>query len=240
MNIKERRDAGFTLLELLIVISIIAILSVALVLVLNPAEALKKSRDAQRISDLSTMKTALGLYLTSTTTPYLGTGNSNSGVSCKTSPSSSFGTTHANGSIYYSSPNSIVVTTLDTGTTATVASTTVGATNIALTDGGGWIPVNFDSLTGGSPISNLPIDPINTLNGTGTGDVNSGVGPISNASPFYRYACSASPLTFEIDAVLESTAYTVTDDKRLSDGGNNASFYEVGTNLKILGTANNF
>ena len=65
-------EKGFTLLELLIVVGIIAILSVALILVLNPAETLKKSRDAQRISDLATMKTALGLYVTSTTTPYLG------------------------------------------------------------------------------------------------------------------------------------------------------------------------
>ena len=39
---------GFTLLELLIVIAIIAILSVVLVIVLNPAETLRKSRDAQR------------------------------------------------------------------------------------------------------------------------------------------------------------------------------------------------
>ena len=72
MNIKEKRDAGFTLLELLIVISIVAILSVALVVILDPAETLRKSRDAQRISDMNSMKTALGLYLTSTTTPYLG------------------------------------------------------------------------------------------------------------------------------------------------------------------------
>lgn len=70
MNMKNKK--GFTLLELLIVISIIAILSVALVLILNPAETLRKSRDTQRISDLNTVKTALGLYLTSTSSPSMG------------------------------------------------------------------------------------------------------------------------------------------------------------------------
>jgi len=66
------RNRGFTLLELLIVIAIIAILSVALIIVINPAETLKKSRDANRISDLNALKTALGIYMTSTTTPNLG------------------------------------------------------------------------------------------------------------------------------------------------------------------------
>ena len=37
--------SGFTLLELLIVVGIIATLSVATVVVINPSEALKKSRD---------------------------------------------------------------------------------------------------------------------------------------------------------------------------------------------------
>lgn len=75
MNVKKKGNAGFTLLELLIVISIIAILAVALVLVLNPGETLKKSRDAQRISDLGTIKTALGIYLTSTSTPKMSLDN---------------------------------------------------------------------------------------------------------------------------------------------------------------------
>jgi len=42
---------GFTLLELLIVIGILAILSTTVVLVINPAELLKKARDSQRISE---------------------------------------------------------------------------------------------------------------------------------------------------------------------------------------------
>ena len=72
-NMKKNKGnaKGFTLLELLIVIAIIAILSIALVFMLNPAETLKKARDAQRISDLKTVKTALGIMLTASSTPKL-------------------------------------------------------------------------------------------------------------------------------------------------------------------------
>ena len=63
---------GFTLLELLIVIGILAILSTTMILVINPAELLKKARDSQRISDLSTVKTAVAYYLTNASTIAIG------------------------------------------------------------------------------------------------------------------------------------------------------------------------
>jgi len=217
-----RNPRGFTLLELLIVISIIAILSVALVLVLNPAETLKKARDSQRIADLNTLKTALGIYVTSTTTPYLG-GNATN-ATCKLTPSTSFGTAGTY-KIWYSTSSSTPVTdlTLDTGTTATNAAHALTVPGV--TDGNGWIPVNLDSLTGGSPISNLPVDPVNTI---------TNLSSVTSSDLVYRYACSQTPLAFEIDAQLESSAYTVSDDKRATDGGDSANYYEVGTNLKIL------
>lgn len=217
MNFKKERKGGFTLLELLIVISIIAILSVALIFVINPAETLKKSRDAQRISDLNTMKTALGLYTTSTSTPYLGVLNSN--VGCKTGAAG--GSYAATSRIWYSVAG-ITDTTVDT--TGLIASSSASA----LTDGTGWLPVNFDSLTGGSPISNLPLDPVNAL-GVGEG-VN-----VSTSTLAYRYACNSTTLTYEIDAVLESDTYTNSDNKMTKDGGNSDNYYEMGTNLKILG-----
>ena len=43
---------GFTLLELLIVVGIIAILSTAVVLVINPLELLRQARDTNRLNDL--------------------------------------------------------------------------------------------------------------------------------------------------------------------------------------------
>lgn len=229
MSHSENRthEKGFTLLELLIVVGIIAILSVALILVLNPAETLKKSRDAQRISDLSTMKTALGLYVTSTTTPYIGGLTSNS--ACKLVPSTARGAAGTY-KIWYSlaSASAITDVTLDGSTVTTPA---VQAATPALTDGTGWVPVNFDTLTGGSPISNLPVDPINTV---------SDIANVASTDLVYRYSCSQTPLAFIIAAQLESTAYTSTDNKRANDGGSNSNYYEVGNNLKIFSTGTDF
>ena len=72
---------GFTLLELLIVIGILAILATVVALVLNPAELLRQARDSQRLSDLRTINSALGLWfasassttMTATTTCTVGT-----------------------------------------------------------------------------------------------------------------------------------------------------------------------
>ena len=62
---------GFTLLELLIVIAILAILATATILVLNPAELLKQARDSQRVTDIANLNSALSLYVTAVSSPYL-------------------------------------------------------------------------------------------------------------------------------------------------------------------------
>jgi prepilin-type N-terminal cleavage/methylation domain-containing protein len=238
MNIKyimkKNKNSGFTLLELLIVIAIIAILSVALVLVLNPAETLKKARDAQRISDLSTLKTAIGLYMTTVSPAYLGGAASN--AICKTLPSTSWGASTFKISYSVTGAGGITDATIDTnGTGANGASTRqLAASANTLTDGTGWIPVNFSAIPGGSPISNLPIDPTNSLTTGG-----STLAAVSSGALAYRYACAVTPLTYEIDAILESDAYTGvvagTEDKRLTDGGNADYYYETGTNVLIMG-----
>jgi len=234
---KQRGETstGFTLLELLIVVSIIAILSVALIFVLNPAETLKKSRDAQRISDLAALKTAIGIYTTGTVSPLIG-GASN--IGCKTG---ALGGTYVSGNkIFYSLAGigGIADTTLDGGANSIPAPLQVASTDLTLTDGTGWLPVDFDSLIGGSPISSLPIDPVNII--TDTARV-SGISASGNPPDYvYRYACNATNLTYEVDAVLESATYTSSDNKMTKDGGDNSSYYEVGTNLKILGIGTDF
>jgi prepilin-type N-terminal cleavage/methylation domain-containing protein len=233
MNKKSTRNQGFTLLELLIVIAIIAILSVILVLVLDPAETLKKSRDSQRMSDLATLKTALGLYSTSVTTPYMAGAASNTG--CKGDSGVATWKTGED-QIYYSYPSDapgapITDKILDGTTfTSTFGGLQVTNANLALTTGAGWLPVNLSGLPGGSPISNLPIDPVNTMT----------VGGVVNTDLVYRYACMESTKKYEIDARLESNAYTVDDNKMTKDGGNNINYYEVGTDLSILGTGTDF
>lgn len=232
INTEKKHQSGFTLLELLIVVSIIAILSVALIFVINPAETLKKSRDAQRISDLATMKTSIALLLTASSTPYLSYANN---VGCLSS-----GPT---GKVYYSAVGTTATfTTLPTpgssanGTFIVTSSAVYPASLSAAVavDGTGWLPVDFTWLPGGSPISNLPLDPVNTV----------AVVAVPAATDLtYRYVCQsvgtggAKPsLVFEMDAILESDAYKAggTDDKPAKDGGDSATYYEVGTNLKLV------
>lgn len=62
---KKLMKKAFTLVELLIVIAIIGILAVTVLLALNPAEAQKKTRDAQRVKDATTLQAAMEQLLDS-------------------------------------------------------------------------------------------------------------------------------------------------------------------------------
>jgi len=81
---------GFTLVELLIVIGILAILTSAVVVVLNPAQLLAQARDSQRMSDLDAVRSSIAFYLSTADSPTLNTtttcmvGTSHSGGSCAT------------------------------------------------------------------------------------------------------------------------------------------------------------
>ncbi|MDP1629068.1 MAG: prepilin-type N-terminal cleavage/methylation domain-containing protein, partial [bacterium] len=132
---------GFTLLELLIVIGILAILAAVTILVINPAELLKRARDSSRISDLNTLKTVIGLALIE-------------GVSLGQCD---------NTKVYASIPSE---TTLSSGALLPSGITFIQASkeNLQKTNGSGWIPINFSGLAMGSPLGSLPIDPLNTHN----------------------------------------------------------------------------
>lgn len=127
---------GFTLLELLIVIAILAVLASVTFVALNPAELLKKSRDSQRLADLASMKTAINYYIANTSTPILG--DDANGTGCLDNATKY--TYSAVAGVAYSG-------TSNKGNT----SQQIGSS--------GWIPVRLDQLTGGSPISKWPIDP---------------------------------------------------------------------------------
>lgn len=246
-QVSKSNQKGFTLLELLIVITIIAVLSVILIVALNPAETLKKARDTQRLSDLASLKTALGIF---TTTVSVTSANdldftATSGVCL------GVGITDATISYSYPSADQTCAVNVAESTSGDVtASSTFGgaggntdscryvaAASNPLVNGTGWVPVNLTSITGGSPISNLPIDPTNTVSA-----------PTTPASTdlVYRYACqnasagTAPSYVFEFNAQLESNAFTSVDDKRSKDGGDNDSYYEVGTSLRLVGTGTNF
>lgn len=235
---------GFTLLELLIVIGIIAILSVVVILVLNPAETLKKSRDTQRFSDLATLKTALGLYLTTITSPDLDAAIANHCIAdSNTAAQVSY-------SYYETGPTSCTANIAEGADATTVGSAafsttdscryTADAATASLVNGTGWIPVDLTAIIGGSPIANFPLDPTNTIATPST--------PVST-DLVYRYTCQGAAAgakpdnVFEINARLESDAYgpgSTTDDKSAKDGGDNTAYYEVGSSTRLLGTGANY
>jgi len=182
---------GFTLLELLIVIAILAILATTVILIMNPAESIKRARDTQRISDLDTLKTAITLWITE--------GNTDIGASTCDNTPTCYSNCHTD-----STDSAYKCTGFGAGDTNSEKDI----------NGNGWIPIDFSSMAGGSVISSLPTDPVNS------GD--------------NRYIYAASGTQFELNANMESSYYTTTKNVEANDGGNNDNIYEVGTKLDII------
>ena len=180
---------GFTLIELLVVIAIVAVLAVTVILTLNPAQLLRQARDSNRTQDLSTMKSAISLYLADVAVPSIGATANCYASASSTQSGSCLGTRFAG-----------------------VAGTWLTTSSLAVS-GTGWIPVNFNSISAGAPVSALPIDPVNS------------------ATYFYAYRADATAGTFEMNANMESTKFSTggSSDVETNDGGDNTAFYEVGT-----------
>lgn len=83
-------------------------------------------------------------------------------------------------------------------------------------DGTGWIPINFTTISSGSPFSALPLDPQN------------------NATYHYVFGVDVTAKTYEINCKFE---HADNIPKMSADGGNSDTIYETGTNLAILVTA---
>jgi len=189
------KTKGFTLLELVIVIGILAVLGAISVLVLNPAQLFAQARDTTRIEDLGVLRNALALYVSTISSPDLdGPGAKDCATMCFVQLA---GELSANCGGRHSG---VRVTTVDADRTV---------------DGTGWIPVNLSSISGGAPLSVLPVDPTNDI------------------TYFYSYACDNTAKTYELEANMESTRYANggTDDKEINtkDGGDDDFKLEVGT-----------
>ena len=123
---------GFTLIELIIVITILVLLGVVVIVLIDPAEILAQSRDSQRISDLASLKGATQLVLSA--------GNPTTGT-CGTNHSAA--ATSTAGLLYTS-----------TSTAAT--------TQLANGNGWIPINYTATSTPTGRALTSLPIDPKNT------------------------------------------------------------------------------
>jgi len=75
----KKTARGFTLVELLVVIAIIAILAAVVVLIINPLELMRRSRDAARLTDLANLQTAINVAVQEST-------SSSSNMACNADP----------------------------------------------------------------------------------------------------------------------------------------------------------
>ena len=87
---KQLKNRGFTLVEILIVVALIAILAVIALITINPAEANKRARDAQRLKEIGTIMGVIQQYLddnlaTATTAVTADSDNSSGSTNCDTS-----------------------------------------------------------------------------------------------------------------------------------------------------------
>ena len=176
---------GFTLIELLVVIAILAVLATAVVLVLNPAELIRQGRDSTRLNDMTNIQAALALYLSDANPATASLGACSATLAKCTYAATASGFT--------------------TRTGCTVSTDTTIA-------GSGWVDVDIGSVSGGSPLSRFPVDPVN------------------DATAFYAYACDNTSKWYELNARMESVKYSSGGggDAESKDGGDSTTIFEVG------------
>ncbi len=127
---------------------------------------------------------------------------------------------HSALALYLSDVVSPVFTATTTCTRATSTDNPTGfdaavSSSLTTTGGAGWVNVNLGSISGGSPLSRLPLDPTN-----------------DSTNKYCFKIASSTLLTYELDANMESGKYAnggASDvESNNKDGGNSDTWYEVG------------
>jgi len=166
------------------------------IFVLNPPQLLAQARDATRRSDLSTLNGDLALYT-----------NDQEGANSFSLGSSSV--------TYISVPDPTATSTAGTDCTG-LGFPSGGAFHCAASstlrnvNGQGWIPVNFTNMSTRAPLSQLPVDPVNT----------------TSTNFYYTYQTDGA--TYKLRAVPESNSY-------LAQAGANPNLFTFGSNLSLGG-----
>lgn len=200
---------GFTLIELLITLTVLAILVITIVVILDPGEIFKKTRDTRRFADLQALRSAISFGIAAGAALDLDGSNQNT---CSDETGKA---------VYVSIPSAVSMHLAPTGWSFKQAP----EAQLGDTDGGGWVPIDFTQLPGGSPLFNLPLDPRNEETGS--------------SHFFYSYGCAKSSGKFELNARLESESFGPggKEDRSKLDGGDVDTVYETGTDPKILPTS---
>ncbi len=165
---------GFTLIELLVVIAIVAVLAVVVVLVLNPAQLLMQARDSNRFSDLASINSAMGYYLADQTGGTIGTASTTYVSFADSTATSTAG----------DQCQALGMPAVGSSTWHCAASSTWRKS-----DSTGWIPVALSNVSYGTPLAQLPADPIN----------------VTSSNLFYTYQMSGNQ--YMATAVMESSKY---------------------------------
>lgn len=81
MKLLKKHTQGFTLIEILIVVSLLAILAVAALIAINPGEATAKARDAQRLKQVADLQKIMEQWMqeSTSTTAFTAVSTANSG-----------------------------------------------------------------------------------------------------------------------------------------------------------------
>ncbi len=228
MQINKKKQ-GFTLIELLVVIAIIAVLAIVVVLTINPVELLRRSRDSNRISDLSMIQTAISLYLADVSSTSMGTA-----ATCylqyagASAPATVYefpnAVTNENGAL---TGYTVTATTTCAQWFTSQTATTIASSSRAVNSTSGWIPINLSLISSGAPIREWPADPAYSAGATGSGN--------ANAGHFYSYIPGSTNNSYKVAAKMESSLYSYggTSDEESTDGGSDPAIYEQGSNLAL-------